>query len=453
MSRILPFIVTCVLVFNCGSELSQLHAQEVGDTTLAKEVRDEFLHAWKGYKQYAWGHDGLRPISKTPYDWYGVPFYMTAVDALDTMILMGLTQEADSTREFIATHLSFDKDVYVKNFEFTIRLMGGLLSSYQMTRDRRLLDLADDLGTRLLPAFKTPTGMPWAYVNLKTGAVRDSISDPAAIGTLLLEFGTLGELTNKPAYYNTVKYALLQLYNARSEIGLVGQRINVLTGEWINPSSHIGAGIDSYYEYLLKSARLFDDYDCAVMWQTSVKAVNRYLEDTTSTGLWYGVADMNSGKRTRTVTGALEAFFPALLVLANDIDRAARHEDSFLAMWDNQGIEPEQFDYRAMKVTSPPYYLNPEIMESAYYLYVATSDRKYITMGKHFLDGLKAYCRTDAGYAELKDVTTKEKMDRMESYFLAETMKYLYLLFAPSEVLDFSKVTFNTDAHPIQKTW
>ncbi len=140
-------------------------------------------------------------------------------------------------------------------------------------------------------------------------------------------------------------------------------------------------------------------------------------------------------------------------MLAKDADRAAKVQQSFLAMWDNQGVEPEQFDYKAMKVTSPPYHLNPEIMESAYYLYVATGDRKYIDMGKHFLDGLKKYCRTDAGYAELKNVNTKEKLDRMESYFLAETLKYLYLLFAPAETLDFSTVTFNTEAHPLRRTW
>jgi ER degradation enhancer, mannosidase alpha-like 2 len=450
------FILTALailIVLGCGPIGAQLHAQQVGDSTLAREVQNEFMHAWKAYKQYAWGHDGLRPLSKTSYDWYGQTFLISAVDALDTMILMGFTEEADSTREYIATHLSFDKDVYVKNFEITIRMLGGLLSSYQLTGDRRLLNLADDLGTRLLPAFKSPTGMPWVYVNLKTGAVRDSISNPAEIGTLLLEFGALSELTGKPVYYNTVKYALLQLYDARSGINLVGSGINIKTGEWTDPSSHIGACIDSYYEYLIKGARLFDDYDCAVMYQTSIQAVNTYLADTTSTGLWYGVADMNTGKRTATVTGFLDAFFPAVLVLGRDTERAAKLEQSFLTMWDNQGLEPAQFDYKAMKVTSPPYHLNPEIIESAYYLYVATGDRKYIDMGKHFFEGIKKYCRTDAGYAEVKNVVTKEKMDRMESYFLAETLKYLYLLFAPAEALDFSSVTFNSEAHPLRKTW
>jgi ER degradation enhancer, mannosidase alpha-like 2 len=459
MSKALSLFVLCFFLVTCSSNTSRLHGQELvdwtiaADSALASEVRNEFLHAWNAYKQYAWGHDGLRPLSKSYYDWYGESFYMTAVDALDTMILMGLTEEADSTREYIVRHLSFDKDVYVKNFEFTIRLLGGLLSGFQLTGDRRLLDLADDLGTRLLPAFKSPTGMPYVHVNLKTGAVRDSISNPAEIGTLLLEFGTLTQYTGKPVYYNTVKYALLQLYDARSEIDLVGQGINVNTGEWTNPSSHISAAIDSYYEYLFKCARLFDDYDCKIMWDLSVKAVNQYLADSTATGLWYGVADMNSGIRTRTTTGALDAFFPAVLALSGDLERAAKLQKSFLAMWDNQGIEPEVFDYKTMKVTSPPYHLNPEIMESAYYLYQMTGDRQYLEMGKHFLEGLKKYCRTDAGYAELKNVITKEKLDRMESYFLAETLKYLYLLFAPPETLDFNRIVFNTEAHPIRRTW
>ena len=121
---------------------------------LAGRVRSEFLHAWRGYKKYAWGHDDLKPLSKTYHDWYAEPLLMTPVDSLDTMILMGLKDEAASTREYIATHLSFDKDISVQNFEITIRLLGGLLSSYQMTGDKRLLKLAEDLGNRLLPVFR-----------------------------------------------------------------------------------------------------------------------------------------------------------------------------------------------------------------------------------------------------------------------------------------------------------
>src|SRR5215468_1757974 len=217
---------------------------------MATQVRAEFLHAWNAYKQYAWGHDELKPLSHGYRDWYGVPLLMTPVDALDTLILMGLTDEADKTRELIVHDLSFDKDIEVKNFEITIRLLGGLLSSYQLTGDQRLLKLATDLGNRLLPAFNSPTGMPYMYVNLKTGKTRGARSNPAEIGTLVLEFGTLSRLTHKPVYFQKAKNALVQLYKRRSKLDLVGEEIDVETGQWVSPQSHVGGGIDSYYEYL-----------------------------------------------------------------------------------------------------------------------------------------------------------------------------------------------------------
>src|SRR3982074_2486314 len=115
---------------------SSAHAQRpTNKAQLANQIRSEFLHSWNGYKKYAWGHDDLKPLSKGYHDWYAEPLLMTPVDALDTMILMGL--------------------------------LGGLLSSYQLTGDQRLLNLATDLGRRLLPVFESPTGLPYRYVNLK----------------------------------------------------------------------------------------------------------------------------------------------------------------------------------------------------------------------------------------------------------------------------------------------
>ena len=103
----------------------------------AKRVKTEFLHAWNGYARYAWGHDALRPLIKMPHDWYGQSLQMTPVDALDTLILMKLDDEAAKAQALIANELSFDRDIYVKNFEITIRLLGGLLSSYQLDRTLR----------------------------------------------------------------------------------------------------------------------------------------------------------------------------------------------------------------------------------------------------------------------------------------------------------------------------
>ena len=420
---------------------------------MAERVREEFRHAWSGYRQYAWGHDALKPLSKSYHDWYGVSLLMSPVDALDTMILMGMNDEATSTREYIVKNLSFDRDIYVKNFEITIRLLGGLLSSYQLTGDKRLLTLADDLGTRLLPAFNSPTGMPYVYVNLKTGAVRGDETNPAEIGTLLIEFGALSKLTGKPVYYEKAKRALVELYNRRSSIGLVGSGINVKTGAWTDPTSHIGGGIDSYYEYLLKASILFDDKDCERMWKASIEAVNKYLADQATTGFWYGEANMNTGVRTRTVFGALHAFFPGTLALSGDLDRARKLEDSAYKMWTTFGIEPEEIDYVKMKITYDGYALRPEIVESAYYLRHFTNDPRYRDMGKTFLDSLVRYCRTETGYAALSNVEKKTKKDEMESFFFAETLKYLYLLYAPADTVDLGKVVFNTEAHPIRKTW
>ena len=428
-------------------------AAPVDRAALAAQVRGEFLHAWRAYEQYAWGHDELKPLSKAPHDWYGTSLQITPVDTLDTLLLMGLDEEADKTKNLIVEKLSFDQDLEVKNFEVTIRLLGGLLSAYQMTGDPRLLRLADDLGTRLLPVFNSPTGLPYMYVNLKTGKTSGSRTNPAEIGTLVLEFGTLSKLTSKPVYFDKAKNALVQLYKRRSKIGLVGEEIDVETGEWINRASHVGGGIDSYYEYLLKCERLFGDKECAGMWKTSVRALNRRLADDVSTGLWYGQVDMISGKRTATEFGALHAFLPAVLALGGDLNRARRLQDSAYKMWNLNGIEPEVLDYKTMKVAYPGYPLRPEIVESAYYLHRLTGDPRYLEMGRTFFEGIVKHCRTETGYTTLKDVATKEKGDLMPSYFLTETLKYLYLLFAPDSTLDLGKVIFNTEAHPLRRTW
>ena len=413
-------------------------------TDLSDRVKAEFLFSWQAYAKYAWGHDELRPVSKTARDWYGQSLLMTPVDSLDSLILMGFKDEAAEAHKLIVGKLSFDKDISVQNFEVTIRLLGGLLSGYELTGDEQLLHLADDLGTRLLPVFNSPTGMPYRFVNLKTGKTSGAKSNPAEIGTLILEFGTLSKHTHKPIYFDKAKNALVQLYNRRSKIGLVGEEIDVETGQWTKPNSHVGGGIDSYYEYLLKCAKLFGDKDCQSMWSSSIAAVNTYLAD----GEWYGEADMNSGKRTATQFGALHAFLPAVLALGGDIPAAKRLEASAYKMWQLNGIEPEAIDYKTMKVIDPAYPLRPEIIESAYYLYHYTNQPQYREMGRTFFLDLVKYCRAAHGYTTLKSAVTKEEGDLMPSYFLAETLKYLYLLFSDDNALRF--VVFNTEAHPFR---
>jgi mannosidase alpha-like ER degradation enhancer 2 len=199
------------------------------------------------------------------------------------------------------------------------------------------------------------------------------------------------------------------------------------------------------------------------MWLDSIGAINKYLADevprdnlgfpgkVSVNELWYGHADMNTGARGATTYGALDAFFPAVLAMSGDLKRASRLQESSFKMWNLRGIEPEEIDYRAMKITSPGYPLRPEIVESTYYLYHYTKDPKYLRMGEGLWKDFVKHCRTDEGYASLKSVITKEKADSMQSFLFAETFKYFYLLFAPMKTVNFDKVIFNTEAHPIRK--
>lgn len=448
--------------------------EAAGWSAMADSVEGEFRHAWTGYLRHARGHDDLRPLSRGHRDWYeGGSLQMTPVDALDTMLLMGLDEEAATAKRLALEGLDFDRDVEVQVFEVTIRLLGGLLSAHQMEGDPRLLELARDLGDRLLPAFDSPTGMPYRYVNLRTGETSGPVSNPAEIGTLTLEFGTLSRLTGEPAYYEAAKGGVEALFHRRSELGLVGSAIDVETGAWQNATSHVGGGIDSYYEYLLKGWLLFGDPDLGRMWRESRESMSRWLADEADSGLWYGHADMRSGERTATLYGALDAFLPGVLALGSRAagspardeaaaqleDRARRLMDSVDQMWTRWGIEPEVLDYETMEIRSPGYRLRPEAIESAYYLWRFTGDERYREMGRRMFGAVVEACRVEGGYASLEDVRTGERADHMPSYFLAETLKYAWLLFSPPDRLELRTspeagaggVVFNTEAHPLRR--
>lgn len=423
------------------------------DEEMATAVREEFLHAWNGYLEHARGHDALRPLSRSHRDWYDASLLMTPVDAFDTMLLMGLEEEAAEARALILEGLSFDHDFPVQVFEVTIRVLGGLITAYQMDGDPRFLELATDLADRLLPAFESATGMPYVRVNLRTGATEWQVNNPAEIGTLMLEFGTLSLITGDPKYYEAAKRGITEVFRRRSGVGLVGTTIDVETGAWENTSSHISGRIDSYYEYLLKAWLLFDDEDFREMWEAGVEAVEVYLADEVDGWLWYGHADMHSGERTATRFGALDAFWPGVLALAGRMERAAWLQESVYRMWTTYDVEPEQMDYATMEIVHGGYPLRPEALESAYILHTLTGDERYKAMGWDIFRRIVRWCRNEVAFAHLEDVRTKEQADGMESFFLAETLKYAYLLFAPEETLDYRDVIFNTEAHPIRRTW
>jgi mannosidase alpha-like ER degradation enhancer 2 len=436
--------------------ISFLRAQQSGQFTadmkaeMRKKVISACRHAWNGYKNNAWGYDDLQPLTKNGKNWYKHSLFMTPVDAYDTFILLGMKKEAEEAKHIIISALNFNVDDEVQVFEITIRLLGGLQSAYELNGDRRFLLKAIDLGNRLLPAFKTPTGMPYRYVHLQTGHLRDSINNPAEIGTLMMEFGKLSKLSGNKKYYEVAKRAMMEVYKRRSRIDLVGLQINVVNGKWTNTGSAIGAYIDSYYEYLYKSWKLFGDVDFKNAWEKHQAAIRKYLISKEDSGWFMKQVDMNTGKETSSFYGALDAFYAGLSAYSGDLSTAKQIQKANFYMWSHFNMEPEEFNFRTGEVTSAWYVLRPENLESCFYLYRTTKDSKYLWMAKRMVDDIVEHCKTDIGFASLKDVRSYEKANSMQSFFFAETLKYAYLVFAPDAAVDLSKIVFNTEAHPFK---
>jgi ER degradation enhancer, mannosidase alpha-like 2 len=433
-----------------------LYAQK--DARFNEEMKQEMCgkvkaaaqHAWQGYKKYAWGADDLKPLTKEPKTWYKSSMLMTPVDAFDTFTLLGLTKEAKEAKELILAKLDFNIDNDVQVFEITIRLLAGLITAYELDGNKKFLTLARDLADRLMPAFNSKTGMPFRYVHLQTGKTRDGINNPAEIGTLMMEFGKLSKITGDIKYYNAAKKAIMLVYTNRSALDLVGEQIDVQTGKWVKTKSHIGAYIDSYYEYLYKSWLLFGDDDFKTAFDTHNNAIKKHLISKTDHGWFMHQVDMNTGIQTGTTYGALEAFYAGLCAFAGDIETGSQIQEANYYMWTRFNIEPEEFNFKADTITSAYYILRPENLESCFYMYRLTGQLKYLWQGKVMVESIIEHCKNDVAFASLKNVKTFERSNSMESFFFGETLKYAYLIFAPESTLDLKEVVLSTEAHPFK---
>lgn len=439
------FVVPLLISTACRQE------QQTGNPELAALVKEQFVYSWNAYKTYAWGKDALKPVSKSSENWYEHSLHISPIDAYSTMKVMGLEKEASEVEAYVLENVDFDKDIFVKTFEVNIRILGGLLAMYQYTENPEILSLAGDFGDRLLPAFNSPTGIPYYWVNLKTGEVKGADVNIAEGGSYLFEMGILSKITGNPIYYEKAKNASKAIFERRSPLGLIGERINIETGQWTDNRSHIGCCIDSYYEYLIKSWILFGDEEVRQMWTESIAAINKYIADEHQSGFWYCQADMNTGEAMNRIVTLYDAYFPAVLALSGDMERAAKYQDSWNKLWAKNGLEPMVYDYGTDSITNASYDLNPEIMESAYYLYYYTHDEKYARMNQAYLDDLIRYCKNDVAFTCIENVVTKERNDNLPTFFFAETLKYLYLTFAPEGKTFLGEYVFSTEAHPFKK--
>ncbi|XP_060083429.1 ER degradation-enhancing alpha-mannosidase-like protein 2 [Ylistrum balloti] len=444
-----------------------------------ERVLQMFHHAYDGYVNYAYPYDELRPLTCDGLDTWG-SYSLTLIDALDTLAIVGNYSEFRRVAHLVSQKMDFDVDINVSVFETNIRILGGLLSAHLMSHKAGLgvepgwpcsgplLSMAEDVARRLLPAFDTVTGMPYGTVNLRHGVPKGEtpITCTAGVGTFIIEFGTLSRLTGDPVFEKVAMRALRALWNYRSQIGLVGNHVDVNTGKWTALDSGIGGGIDSYFEYLVKGGIMFEIPELLQMFHEYEKPINNFMKRDD----WYLWAHMNKGGVTLPMFTSLDAYWPGIQSMLGNIDGAMKTMHNFHQVWKQYGFTPEYYNIPKNEVHGgrEGYPLRPELIESAMYLYRATKDPYLLDIGVDILESIEHSTKTKCGYATVKNVATHELENRMESFFLAETTKYLYLLFDTDNfihnngssgsviqtpngecIIDSGGYFFNTEAHPI----
>ncbi|XP_027440300.1 ER degradation-enhancing alpha-mannosidase-like protein 1 isoform X2 [Zalophus californianus] len=369
-------------------------------------ARGMFVFGYDNYMAHAFPQDELNPIhcrGRGPDR--GDPsnlnindvlgnYSLTLVDALDTLAIMGNSSEFQKAVKLVIDTVSFDKDSTVQVFEATIRVLGSLLSAHRIITDSKqpfgdmtikdydneLLHMAHDLAVRLLPAFEnTKTGIPYPRVNLKTGVPPDSNNETctAGAGSLLVEFGILSRLLGDSTFEWVARRAVKALWDLRSnDTGLLGNVVNIQTGRWVGKQSGLGAGLDSFYEYLLKSYILFGEKEDLEMFNAAYRSIQNYLrrgreacnEGEGDPPLYVNV-NMFSGQLMNTWIDSLQAFFPGLQVLIGDVEDAICLHAFYYAIWKRYGALPERYNWQLQAPDVLFYPLRPELVESTYLLY------------------------------------------------------------------------------------
>lgn len=440
-------------------------------------VKEAFRHAWKGYKDFAWGHDELRPVSKSYGEWFGLG--LTLIDALDTMWILGLKEEFEEAKTWVTKELSFNKNVDVNLFESTIRILGGLLSTYHLTGEAVFLDKAKDIGSRLMPAFNTPSKIPYSDVNIGKGTAHPprwtSDSTVAEVTSIQLEFRELSRLTDDSRYQAAVGEVMKQVHKLQGkQDGLVPMFINTNSGQFTHQGVFtLGARADSYYEYLLKQwiqggkkeTELLEDY------MQAVEGVKKNLLQKSSPNDLTFVGELSHGQFSPKMDH-LVCFLPGTLALGAHNGLPTEHMELAKQLMETcyqmyaqmeTGLSPEIVHFNMhqgstrdvdVKLADRHNLLRPETVESLFYLYRFTKDKKYREWGWEILQSFNKYTKVSTGgYTSINNVRDPEytsPRDKMESFFLGETLKYFYLLFSDDpHLISLDQYVFNTEAHPL----
>ncbi|KVI05842.1 Glycoside hydrolase, family 47 [Cynara cardunculus var. scolymus] len=454
-----------------------------------EKVKDAMIHAWTSYEKYAWGHDELQskplkavffgqPQSKNGVDSFG-GLGATLIDSLDTLYIMGLHEQFQKAREWVVTSLDFNKNYDASVFETTIRVVGGLLSAYDLSGDNVFLEKAKDIADRLLPAWDTPSGIPYNIINLVNGNAHnpgwtggDSIL--ADSGTEQLEFIALSQRTGDPKYQQKVfvENVIRELNKTFPADGLLPIYINPHKGTTSYSTITFGAMGDSFYEYLLK-VWIQGNKTAAVkhyreMWETSMKGLLSLVRRTEPSSFAYISEKIGSSLIDKM--DELACFAPGMIALGSS-GYGPGESSKFLSLAEELAwtcynfyqstptkLAGENYFFHSgqdMTVGTSWNILRPETVESLFYLWRLTGNKTYQDWGWNIFQAFEKNSRVEAGYVGLKDVSTLivntgVKDNMMQSFFLAETLKYLYLLFSPPSLISLDEWVFNTEAHPLR---
>jgi mannosyl-oligosaccharide alpha-1,2-mannosidase len=421
--------------------------------SLAQDVRAEMKWAWDHYVERCFGRDQIKPVSGGAEPFFfpnGPPMGLSIVEALDTLYVMGLDAEVEQGTRWIADNLHFDIDSEVQVFETGIRMVGGLLSGWCGTRDKKLLVLARDLADRLSPAFtKSPTGMPYRFVNLKTGAVRDPESYPAEIGTYIAEWGTLSKATGDRRYYDMAKRAMKALFDRRSRIDLVADTINIETGAWLSRRASIGPPSDSYFEYLWDGWQLFGDADFKRWYDVHTAAIVKYQAMKSDGKLWFPQVDFETGAILDHHQSELAAFYAGLLAQGGDQARAHDYLASWADVQARFGVLPEGYDTAKAAPDRVTNELRPEFVDSCLNLFLLEPDDKWRELARTHYETMKKTSRAAYGYTIIDDVIAKpmKQGDLCPGYWWSEQMKYYWLLFSNTDRFDYKTNYLSTEGN------
>ncbi|PWA85792.1 alpha-mannosidase [Artemisia annua] len=436
-----------------------------------EKVKDAMIHAWSSYEKYAWGHDELQPQSKNGVDSFG-GLGATLVDSLDTLYIMGLDEEFQRAKEWVTNSLDFNKNYDASVFETTIRVVGGLLSAYDLSGENVFLEKAKDIADRLLPAWDTPSGIPYNIINLAHGNAHnpgwtggDSIL--ADSGTEQLEFIALSQRTGNPKYQQKVENVILELNKTFPADGLLPIYLNPHRGTTSHSTITFGAMGDSFYEYLLKvwiqGNKTAEVKHYREMWETSMKGLLSLVRKTAPSSFTY--ISEKIGNSLIDKMDELACFAPGMIALGSS-GYGPAESAKFLNLAEELAwtcynfyqstptkLAGENYFFHSgqdMTVGTSWNILRPETVESLFYLWRLTGNKTYQEWGWNIFQAFEKNSRVEGGYVGLKDVNTGVKDNMMQSFFLAETLKYLYLLFSPPSVISLDEWVFNTEAHPLK---